>query len=65
MSEFLQEMNKLVDELELRTRKILEAAIRHDEERSDESRSELRLAIAYVKPLTKAMKYTLKTPNYK
>lgn len=63
MSEFLQEMTKLVDELELRARKIRESAVRHAEEGSDESRSELRLAVAYVKPVTKAMKYTLKTPN--
>jgi hypothetical protein len=56
-------MNRWVDELEARAKEIREAAIRHEDEQSDESRSNLRLAIAMVKPVTKVMRYTLKTPN--
>ncbi len=61
MSEFLQEMRKLADEPELRAWNVRMAAELHDAENSDESRSALRLAIAFVKPVTKAIKYTLKT----
>lgn len=63
MSDFLLDMNKWANELESRVRDVRAAAKRHDEEQNAESFSAVRLAIAYLKPVVKVMKFTLKTSN--
>ena len=63
MSELLQKINELATELETRVSEVRAAALEHEKENSVESFSDLRLSIAYLKPVMKEMRYTIKTSN--